>query len=194
MGILKNYLFAYRGWRSNPGSSEYLNGFLYFYLNRRKFKKIEFPLLKFRRVFIRNEHVIEFGKNLTLAYNCFISPVYLRVGEDCWLGVNNFICGKVEIGNDVILGPNVNIPGATHGMASNQPFSKSGLIIRGTNIEDSVWIGGNSTILDGIRIGRGAVVAANSVATENIPPFAIVGGVPAKIIRYRTKDLTNSKT
>ena len=192
MGMMKNFLFAYRGWKSNPDSSEHMIGFLYFYLNRRKFKKIEFPLFKFRRVFIRNKHVIEFGKSLTLAYNCFISPVSLSVGDDCWLGVNNFICGKVEIGNDVILGPNVNIPGATHGIASNQPFSQSGLIINGTVIEDSVWIGGNSTILDGIRIGKGAIIAANSVARENIPPFAIVGGVPAKIIRYRTKDLTGS--
>jgi acetyltransferase-like isoleucine patch superfamily enzyme len=127
-----------------------------------------------------------------LAYNCFISPISLSVGDDCWLGVNNFICGKVEIGNDVILGPNVSIPGATHDIASNQPFSQSGLVIKGTVIEDSVWIGGNSTILDGIRIGKGAIVAANSVITEDVPPLGIVGGVPAKMIRHRTENLSKS--
>jgi len=192
MGMMENFLFAYRGWRGNPNNSEFMIGFIYYYLNKRKFKKIEFPLLKFRRVFIRNKHVIEFGKNITLAYNCFISPISLSVGDDCWLGVNNFICGKVEIGNDVILGPNVSIPGATHGIASNQPFSKSGLIIKGTSIENSVWIGGNSTILDGIRIGEGAIVAANSVVAEDVPPLGIVGGVPAKMIRYRTENLSES--
>lgn len=188
----ENFLFAYRGWKGNSDGSEFMIGFFYYYLNRRKFKKIEYPLFKFKRVFIRNKHVIEFGKNITLAYNCFISPIFLSVGDNCWLGVNNFICGKVEIGNDVILGPNVSIPGATHDIASNQPFAKSGLVIKGTVIEDSVWIGGNSTILDGIRIGKGAIVAANSVATDDVPPLAIVGGVPAKIIRYRTVDLLES--
>lgn len=187
-----NFRESYKKWGFCADNFEFINGFIYFYLNRKKFKKIEFPLIKFKRVFIRNKHVIEFGKNVTLAYNCFISPVSLRVGNDCWLGVNNFICGKVEIGNDVILGPNVSIPGATHGIAANQPFSQSGLVIKGTIIEDSVWIGGNSTILDGIRIGKGAIVAANSVATEDVPPFAIVGGVPAKILRYRAGDFPKS--
>lgn len=192
MGFMKDFVFAYRGCKGNPNNSEYMIGFLYYYLNRRKFKKIDYPLLKYRRVFIRNKHVIEFGKNLTLAYNCFISPLSLVVGDDCWLGVNNFICGSVEIGNDVILGPNVSIPGATHGISANRPFSRSGLVIKGTIIENSVWIGGNSTILDGIRIGKGAIIAANSVAVEDVPPLAIVGGVPAKIIRYRTGDISES--
>ena len=186
MGMIDDYLFAYRGWKGNPDGSEFMIGFLYYYLNRRKFRKIEYPLLKYKRVFIRNKHVIEFGKNITLAYNCFISPISLSVGDDCWLGVNNFICGKVEIGKGVILGPNVSMPGATHVIESNLPFSQSGLDIKGTIICDSVWIGSNSTILDGIRIGEGAIVGANSVVTEDVPPSAIVGGVPAKILRYRT--------
>ena len=187
MSFIEDFLFAYRGWKFNSNHSEIMNGFIYYYLNKHKFKKIEFPLIKFRNVYIRNKHVIEFGKFITLAYNCFISPVSLMVGDNCWLGVNNFICGKVEIGKGVILGPNVSIPGATHDIKDNQLLSNSNILITGTKIEDYVWVGSNSTIIDGTIIGKGSVVAANSVVTKDVPPFAIVGGVPAKIIKYRTE-------
>ena len=52
-------------------------------------------------------------------------------------------------------------------------------------IEDDVWIGQNSIILSGVHIGQGAVVAAGAVVTKDVPPYAIVGGVPAKVIKYR---------
>lgn len=60
-------------------------------------------------------------------------------------------------------------------------------------IENDVWIGANVTILGGVTIGNGALVAANSVVTKNIPPYAIVAGVPAKIINYRFDPLTIKK-
>jgi chloramphenicol O-acetyltransferase type B len=53
------------------------------------------------------------------------------------------------------------------------------------NIGNDVWIGARAIIMDGVTIGDGAIVAANSVVTKQVPPYAIVGGVPAKIIRYR---------
>lgn len=58
------------------------------------------------------------------------------------------------------------------------------------DVEDDVWIGLNATICAGVHIGQGAVIAAGAVVTDNVPPYAIVGGVPAKIIKYRfTKEL-----
>lgn len=53
------------------------------------------------------------------------------------------------------------------------------------DIGNDVWIGARAIIMDGIKIGHGAVVAANAVVTKDIPPYAIVGGIPAKIIKYR---------
>jgi len=52
-------------------------------------------------------------------------------------------------------------------------------------VEDEVWIGGGSTILSGVRIGKGAIIAAGAVVTKDIPPYAVAGGVPAKVIKYR---------
>lgn len=57
--------------------------------------------------------------------------------------------------------------------------------IRPINIEDDVWIGANVTVLGGVTIGRGSIVAAGAVVTKDVEPFSIVGGVPAKLIRYR---------
>lgn len=62
----------------------------------------------------------------------------------------------------------------------NEAVSKGDIIV-----EDDVWIGYGSIIMSGVRIGQGAVIAAGAVVTRDIPPYAIVGGVPAKIIKYR---------
>lgn len=64
----------------------------------------------------------------------------------------------------------------------SESFGKGNIIIN-----DDVWIGYGATILSGVHIGQGAVVAAGAVVTSDIPPYAIVGGVPAKVIKYRFK-------
>jgi acetyltransferase-like isoleucine patch superfamily enzyme len=66
-------------------------------------------------------------------------------------------------------------------MRENQEGVSKGDIV----IENDVWIGFRSTILSGVHVGQGAVIAAGSVVTKDVPPYAIVGGVPAKIIKYR---------
>lgn len=60
-------------------------------------------------------------------------------------------------------------------------------------VHDDVWIGNNAMIMSGIEIGQGAVVAAGAIVTKNVPPYAIVAGVPAKIIKYRFDEATRSK-
>ena len=55
-------------------------------------------------------------------------------------------------------------------------------------VEDDVWIGARAIIMSGVKIGQGAVVAAGAVVSKDVPPYAIVGGVPAKIIKYRFDD------
>ena len=69
------------------------------------------------------------------------------------------------------------------GLEKEESFGKGNIVV-----EDDVWIGYRSTIMSGVHIGKGAVVAAGSVVTKDVPPYAIVGGVPAKIIKYRFED------
>ncbi len=129
---------------------------------------------------------IYFSDNVTVSFGCFISPLDLFVGDNVWLGNNNFICGKVSIGNNVSLGPNVIIPGANHDVTANKHVPMGGtLVVLGTVIEDDCWIGGNVSILDGVTIGRGAVVGAGAVITNSVPPYSIVVGNPARVIKKR---------
>jgi len=65
------------------------------------------------------------------------------------------------------------------------PMNKLSVIDKPTIIEDNVWIGGNCSILGGVTIGQGSIVAAGSVVTKDVSPNSIVGGVPAKFIRSR---------
>ena len=69
------------------------------------------------------------------------------------------------------------------GISTYEATSKGDIIV-----DDDVWIGQNAIILSGIHIGQGAVIAAGSIVTKDVPPYAIVGGVPAKIIKYRFSD------
>lgn len=102
---------------------------------------------------------------------------------------------KLDIGNYCSIAPNVLfIVASDHGYKSlsTYPFK---VLVNGQKFEalskgdiilkDDVWIGANSIILSGVTINKGAIVAAGSVVTKDIPPYAIVGGNPAKIIKYR---------
>ena len=67
-----------------------------------------------------------------------------------------------------------------YGFADCEALSKGDICV-----EDDVWIGYGATILSGVRIGQGAIVAAGAVVTKDVPPYAVVGGVPAKVMKYR---------
>jgi acetyltransferase-like isoleucine patch superfamily enzyme len=65
------------------------------------------------------------------------------------------------------------------------PIALQGMTRDGIFIEDDVWVAAHAVVLDGVRIGRGSVVAAGAVVTEDVPPYTIVGGVPARAIGHR---------
>lgn len=102
---------------------------------------------------------------------------------------------QLKIGSFCSIAPNVAfILSADHrtDTVSTFPFrvkvlgeEKEGISKGNIVVEDDVWIGYGSTIMSGVRIGQGAVIAAGAVVTKDVPPYAIVGGVPARIIRYR---------
>lgn len=112
----------------------------------------------------------------------------ISVGDRTSIGHSNFIHGGggVKIGSDCLLGPHVQIFSENHNYESPaRPIRLQGERRSPVVIGDDVWIGAGSIVLSGVTIGDGAVVAAGAVVTRDIPPMAVVGGVPARPISSR---------
>ena len=96
--------------------------------------------------------------------------------------------GEIYIGDNCLVSQFVSIIGSNHAISLNVPIRDQpwDMARRTVMIDDDVWIGAHATVLPGVRIGSGAVIAAGAVVTTDIPANAIVGGVPAKVIGYRS--------
>lgn len=117
----------------------------------------------------------------------------IAVGDNVSLGIGAKIIAeksKVIIGDNVMFGPDVVVVGGGHsidvvGLPMSGVVEKSGGEDLGVVIDDDVWVGARAIILRGVNVGRGAVVAAGAVVNKSIPPYAIVAGNPARVIRFR---------
>lgn len=112
---------------------------------------------------------IDYGKPVTIGKECFIQQCCTFFGR-----------GGITIGNGVFIGPKCNLITINH---DPNPDNRSATYGRPIVIEDKVWIGINSTILPGVKIGYGAIVGAQSVVTHDVPPMTIVAGNPARVIK-----------
>jgi acetyltransferase-like isoleucine patch superfamily enzyme len=108
-----------------------------------------------------------------------------RIGKRCSFGGNVFLhsYNKIEIGDDCMIAYGVQITTATHDY--NAEKMNKTYLTEPVKIGSDVWIGINAIILPGITIGDGALIAAGAVVNKDVPKNAIVGGVPAKIIKFR---------
>lgn len=145
---------------------------------------------------IRLASVGTHGKNVKFGRKCSFYGIHnMEIGNNVSFGDKNlFMCtrAKIKIGDNVMTGPNVTIITGSHRIdikgipmisITNEeklPENDKDIIIEGDN-----WIGANAIILKGIRVGEGAVVAAGAVVTKDVPPFSVVAGVPAKVIKMR---------
>ncbi len=141
---------------------------------------------------------LQFGDNVTLCYGTIIRPTGywqgnigfgLKMGNNSSIGAYSYIgcSGQITIGNNVMIGQKVSIIAENHMFNSvDIPIQQQGVKNIGILIKDDVWIGTNATLLDGVTVGTGAVIAAGAVVTKDVPPYSIVGGVPAKLLKYRS--------
>lgn len=117
---------------------------------------------------------IDYGKPVAIGKRCFIQQCCTFFGR-----------GGITIGDDVFIGPKVNLITINH---DPDPDNRSATFGRPIVIEDKVWIGINATILPGVRIGYGAIVGAGSVVTKDVPAMTVVAGNPAKIVKTIEKN------
>lgn len=131
------------------------------------------------------------GTNVRISVNNeFHNTQKIVLGDNIYIGTNCVFhaIGGIEIGSGSILANYIEIITFNHNYdgidLQSLPYDKK-YIKEQVIIEENVWVGSHSLILPGITIGEGAVIGMGSVVTKDVPPFAVVGGNPAKIIKYR---------
>lgn len=153
-----------------------------------------------RGTWLDGAQYIHIDNDVTICRNSLIEAKYLyngktyhpniMIGEGAYIGSDNHftIMGELRIGKHLLTGRHVLISDNNHGKISfgdlqlapgERPLSTKGAIQIGNN----VWIGENACILGGVSIGNGSVIAANAVVTHDVPDYALVAGVPARIIK-----------
>ena len=160
-----------------------------------------------KRVKIRNHKKIKLKGSATIEDGCHINALSkggitiiectgvirelgeeLIIGDNVGIAANAFIAmrGKLEIGDNTIFGPGVSIHCENHNFSDLEtPIRLQGATRKGVKIGKDCWIGSKAVILDGVTIGDHVIVAAGAVVTKDVPDYAIVGGVPAKVIKTR---------
>lgn len=156
------------------------------------------------KVFLKDPDRISLGERNSFGDNLYLTawsqfsdnknPILISIGSNCDFGAFNHITAtnQIIIGDNCLTGKWVTISDNNHGTTSLKDLSlpplkrevvSKGAVIIGRN----VWIGDKSTILGGVTIGDGAVVAANSVVTKDVPSYSVVAGNPAKVIKQNNK-------
>ena len=151
---------------------------------------ISYPHLKCdktARLVIHMINTYSFGKNCSLAPNVSVGS-YFKMGDYSYLGsdcnVSSYKECPVKIGKCCSIANRVQIAPTQHSLDGISTYSVT-KSKGGVKIGDNVWVGTNALIMDGVTIGDNAVIAACAVVTHDVPANAIVGGIPAKLIRMR---------
>lgn len=139
-------------------------------------------------------HGITIGDNTLIMHGAILHVynfrnlphAFIHIGRDCLISELNVLRGQggITIGNRVYTGPLVQMLAVNHVFTNPaRPIVEQGITAKGIVVEDDAWLGGGVILTDGVRVGRGAVVAAGAVVTRDIPPHTVAGGVPARVIR-----------
>ena len=138
------------------------------------------------RGFLVRRFATSVGSNINIQRNATLSPT-LVIGHNSSIGANSIIGRGTAIGDNVMMGPECYIYTRNHAFSRTDiPMREQGLQdFKPVTIGNDVWIGARVTILPGVKIGNGCIIGAGSVVTKDIPDYAIGGGNPARVIRFR---------
>ena len=145
---------------------------------------------------VRGLRLAKIGKDTNIHPTALIREGgFVTIGNHCLINHNNLIQagksknGSITIGDYVHTGANVMMIAFNHGFYTRDiPTKQQDYLEAPIVIGNDVWIGGGAIILAGVTIGKGAVIAAGAVVNRDVPEYAIVGGVPAKVLKYRTDE------
>lgn len=146
---------------------------------------MKWPTSKFIRFLSAKMIFDNCGKNIDLGRKVKLS-FKTSIGDNSGIGDNSFLQGKITIGNDVMVGPECMFVASNHNFDNlDIPMNKQGEVEREIVIGNNVWLGARCIILAGTIIEDGAIIAAGAVVSGHVKKNSIVGGVPAKLIKYR---------
>lgn len=141
------------------------------------------------RAFCARHMLASCGKNVNVERHARFGRG-VTLGDNSGIGINASVGNEVHIGSDVMMGPDCVIYTAMHNydrrdvLIREQGYAP----LRPVTVEDDCWIGGRVTILPGVTLGKGCVIATGAVVTKDVPPYAVAAGVPAKVVRYRGEE------
>ena len=132
------------------------------------------------------KRIAKLGRNVNIERHAFFTPL-LDIGDNSGIGIDCEVYGPVRIGKNVMMGPEVVIYTVGHRFDRvDIPMNEQGSTdVSPVIIGDDCWIGRRAIIMPGVNIGNGSIIGAGAVVTKDVPPFTVVGGVPAKIIKKR---------
>ena len=160
--------------------------------SRAQFKRIGTSVIIEKGVLVFHPENIVLGSNVYIGHYAILKGYYrgqMKIGDGTWIGQQCFFhsAGNLIIGRYVGVGPGVKIITSFHaeeGIA--KPILKSRIEFAPVTIGDGADIGVGATILPGVTIGEGAQIGAGAVVSRHVPAYAVVAGVPARLLRVRT--------
>ncbi len=189
LGVLWTFYIAYTSiWKvSNLMSSllQFFRGLKYYFANH---WVANFPSFRLRHWFYRQIMHYSLGKDSSIHMRVFVTGPHIHIGDNVVVNRCVYLDGRigVRIQDNVSISPEVYIVSLEH-----DPYDPT-FATRGAEvvIEEDVWIGVRAMIMPGVRVGKGAVVAAGAVVTKDVAPYQIVAGVPARSIGERSHKLS----
>ncbi|MEL6458333.1 MAG: acyltransferase [Cyanobacteria bacterium J06641_2] len=142
------------------------------------------------KVYIKDRVRLERGVDIRSLYD-----THITIDENAYIGPYVVITGTgdIKIGKNCLIAPHCGIFANSHIFTDpTRTIEEQGVTGEGIVIEDDCWLGHNVTVLDGVKIGKGSIIGAGSVVNQNIPPFSIAVGTPARIIRNRLDRQTSN--
>ena len=141
-------------------------------------------------VLVLHPHTFEIGDAVFIGNQSFLQgrhDGHCVIGAHTWIGPQAYFdCRDLELGEYVGWGPGAKVLGSEHtGLPIDVPIIQTDLVIRPVRVGRGADVGVNAVLLPGVQVGEGAIVGAGAVVTKDVPAYAIVAGVPAKLLRSR---------